>query len=28
MDTNVLILPVAASDLGLTSGSSRFKFYF
>ena len=28
MDTNVIVLPVAASDLGLTSGNSRFSFYF
>jgi subtilisin family serine protease len=28
MDTNMIVLPVAASDLGLTSGNSRFSFYF
>ena len=28
MATNVIVLPVAVSDLGLTSGNSRFSFYF
>ncbi len=28
MNTNVLVLPIPASDLGLTSASSRFTFYF
>ncbi len=28
MDTNVVILPVAASDLGLAGGKSKFDFYF
>jgi subtilisin family serine protease len=28
LNSNVVVLPVAASDLGLKSGSSRFKFYF
>jgi subtilisin family serine protease len=28
MGTNVIVLPVAASDLGLADGKSRFSFYF